>query len=155
MEQKNPNALRGESQSFPTSSQFRENARSPSLSEAVMHGKEAVTNAGAEAMNSAESDIQALRNDLNSLKDTVTKFASEAGSEATKTVRDAASNVVDQVGDAATDLAGRGANAASAAGAQAKSFAVELESMARRNPLGAMAGAIMVGVLIGVLGRRS
>jgi hypothetical protein len=38
---------------------------------------------------------------------------------------------------------------------QAKTFASELESIARRNPIGAIAGAVLVGVLIGVLGRRS
>jgi len=27
--------------------------------------------------------------------------------------------------------------------------------MARRNPIGAIAGAVLVGILIGVLGRRS
>jgi ElaB/YqjD/DUF883 family membrane-anchored ribosome-binding protein len=30
----------------------------------------------------------------------------------------------------------------------------EFESMVRRNPMGAMAGAVMVGILIGALGRR-
>jgi len=43
---------------------------------------------------------------------------------------------------------------ASAASDQAKSFASELENMARRNPLGAIAGAVAIGVLIGLLGRR-
>ena len=36
---------------------------------------------------------------------------------------------------------------------QAKTFASELENMGRRNPLGAMAAALMVGVLIGLIGR--
>ena len=44
---------------------------------------------------------------------------------------------------------------ASTATDQAKTFASELESMARRNPIGAMAGAVMVGILIGMLGRRN
>jgi hypothetical protein len=44
---------------------------------------------------------------------------------------------------------------ASAASEQAKSFATELENMARRNPLGALAGAVLIGVFIGVMGRRS
>ena len=44
---------------------------------------------------------------------------------------------------------------ASAATGQAKSFASELASMARRNPIGAMAGAVVVGVLIGLMGRRT
>jgi ElaB/YqjD/DUF883 family membrane-anchored ribosome-binding protein len=63
--------------------------------------------------------------------------------------------VADQVGDAASDLAGKGAEMASAVSDRAKSFASELENMARRNPVGAIAGAVVVGVLIGLLGRRS
>ena len=39
---------------------------------------------------------------------------------------------------------------ASAASEQAKTFASELESVARRNPLGAIAGAVLFGVLIGL-----
>jgi ElaB/YqjD/DUF883 family membrane-anchored ribosome-binding protein len=38
---------------------------------------------------------------------------------------------------------------------QAKSFASELENMVRRNPIGAIAGAVVVGVPIGLLARRS
>jgi ElaB/YqjD/DUF883 family membrane-anchored ribosome-binding protein len=63
--------------------------------------------------------------------------------------------VADQVGGVASDLADRGAGMASAASDQAKSFASELENMARRNPIGAIAGAVVVGVLIGLMGRRS
>jgi ElaB/YqjD/DUF883 family membrane-anchored ribosome-binding protein len=44
---------------------------------------------------------------------------------------------------------------ASTATEQAKTFASEVESMARRNPMGAIAGAVLVGIMIGVLGRRS
>jgi ElaB/YqjD/DUF883 family membrane-anchored ribosome-binding protein len=52
-------------------------------------------------------------------------------------------------------MADKGANIASATTQQAKTFAAELEDMARRNPLGAVAGAVMVGVLIGMMGRRN
>jgi ElaB/YqjD/DUF883 family membrane-anchored ribosome-binding protein len=44
---------------------------------------------------------------------------------------------------------------ASTATEQAKTFASEVESMARRNPMGAIAGAVLVGIMIGLLGRRS
>ena len=57
--------------------------------------------------------------------------------------------------DVASDLADRGSQYASSASDQAKTFATELESMARRNPLGALAGAVAIGVLIGVMGRRN
>jgi hypothetical protein len=66
---------------------------------------------------------------------------------------DVSSSVVSQVGNAASSLAEGGANVASAAKEQAKSFASELETMGRRNPLGAMAAAVMVGVLIGLITR--
>jgi ElaB/YqjD/DUF883 family membrane-anchored ribosome-binding protein len=36
---------------------------------------------------------------------------------------------------------------------QAKTFAAELEGMARRNPLGTIAGAVLVGVVIGMMSR--
>jgi ElaB/YqjD/DUF883 family membrane-anchored ribosome-binding protein len=153
---------RSEAQSFPASSgQFKDNARGgaggagPSMSDSVTRGKDAIGTAANEAMNSAGSDLQSLRADLNSLKDTVAKFVSQAGSEAAKSAREVTSNMAGQVGDVASDLAGKGAEMASAASDQAKSFATELESMARRNPIGALAGAVMVGVLIGLLGRRS
>jgi ElaB/YqjD/DUF883 family membrane-anchored ribosome-binding protein len=44
---------------------------------------------------------------------------------------------------------------ASTATEQAKTFASEVESMARRNPMGAIAGAVLVGIMIGLMGRRS
>jgi ElaB/YqjD/DUF883 family membrane-anchored ribosome-binding protein len=59
------------------------------------------------------------------------------------------------LGSVAGDMADKGANIASATTQQAKTFATELEAMARRNPLGAIAGAVMVGVLIGMMGRRN
>ena len=52
-------------------------------------------------------------------------------------------------------MADKGANLASSTTQQEKTFATELENMARRNPLGAIAGAVMVGVLIGMMGRRN
>jgi hypothetical protein len=36
---------------------------------------------------------------------------------------------------------------------QIKTFASELEAMTRRNPLGTLAGALMAGVLIGLIAR--
>jgi ElaB/YqjD/DUF883 family membrane-anchored ribosome-binding protein len=72
-----------------------------------------------------------------------------------ESARDATSNFAGQVGDAASDLVDRGGQLVSSAGDQAKTFASELETMARRNPLGTLAGAVAVGVLIGIMGRRS
>jgi ElaB/YqjD/DUF883 family membrane-anchored ribosome-binding protein len=148
-------------QSFgATGNQFKDNARAsggsgPSISESVARGKEAIGSAATEAMNAGGADLHSLRADINSLKDTVAKFMSQAGSEAAKSAREVTSNVAGQVGGVANDLAGKGAEMASAASEQAKTLASELENMARRNPIGALAGAVLVGVLIGLMGRRS
>jgi hypothetical protein len=41
---------------------------------------------------------------------------------------------------------------ASSASAQIKTFAGEIERIARDNPLGAAAGALLIGVVIGMMG---
>jgi ElaB/YqjD/DUF883 family membrane-anchored ribosome-binding protein len=87
---------------------------------------------------------------LNDLKETVAKLISRASNETAKSARE----IAGQVSTAASDMAERGANVASVATEQTKSFATELENVARRNPLGALAGAVVVGVLIGMMGRR-
>jgi ElaB/YqjD/DUF883 family membrane-anchored ribosome-binding protein len=147
-----PNRQRGENQGLG-SSQFKEAARA--ASDQLARGRDAISGAAADAANAASSDLQALRNDLNNLRDTLTTFITRASGEATRSAREMASNVAGQVGDAASDLANRGANAASMATDRAKSVAGDLEAMARRNPLGALAGAVLLGVLIGTLARRN
>jgi ElaB/YqjD/DUF883 family membrane-anchored ribosome-binding protein len=151
--------LRSESESFTATedenfhSELSE-AGSPIL-ESVASGKDAISAVAAEAMDSAGSDLTALRADLNGLKDTVAKFITQVSSEAAKSAREITSSVADQVGGVATDYVGKGAEMTSAASEQAKTVASELESMARRNPLGAIAGAVLIGVFIGLLGRRN
>ena len=95
------------------------------------------------------------KEDLNNLKETVANLVSKATSDAAKSARQMTSDMTEQVSGMAGDLAEKSSNAASAAANQVKTFAAEFESMARRNPLGALAGALFVGVLIGMLGRRS
>jgi ElaB/YqjD/DUF883 family membrane-anchored ribosome-binding protein len=80
---------------------------------------------------------------------------SQASTQAVRSARNATSNLAGQVGDAASDIADRGSQLVSSAGDQAKTFAAQLETMARRNPHGTLAGAVAVGVLIGIMGRRS
>jgi ElaB/YqjD/DUF883 family membrane-anchored ribosome-binding protein len=140
---------------------LKENARgaaasiASSASDTLARGRDAIGAAANEAASSAGNDMQSLQADLNRLKDTVTKFMAQAADDATKSAREVSANVAGRVGDVASDLAQRGSAMASTATDQAKSFASEVESMARRNPIGAMAGAVMVGILIGMLGRRS
>jgi ElaB/YqjD/DUF883 family membrane-anchored ribosome-binding protein len=100
------------------------------------------------------TDLQSLREDLNTLKDTFAKFVSHSGTDAVKTARDVTSNVASQVGDTASNVAEKGSEIATTASKQAKTFASELETLGRNNPFGAMAAAMMVGVLIGLIGGR-
>jgi ElaB/YqjD/DUF883 family membrane-anchored ribosome-binding protein len=122
-----------------------------SVASSINRSKEAVTAAPSDAMDTAGSDLKALQRDLSDLKETVAKLVSRAGDEAAKSARE----IAGQVSTAASDLAEKGANVASVATDQAKTLATELENIARRNPLGALAGAVVVGVLIGMMGRRS
>ena len=134
----------------------------PSVGESLSRGKDAIGSVAAGAMADASSDLEALRNDLASLKNTLARFTAEAGGEAAKSAREVSSSVAGHVGDVAghvgdkaSDLADRGAQFAATTGEQAKSLAAEIEAFARRNPLGALAGAVAVGFIIGLWGRRS
>jgi ElaB/YqjD/DUF883 family membrane-anchored ribosome-binding protein len=152
------NRTRSEAQSQPG-----KEPKPASVSESLNRGKDAIGAAAGEAMTAAAADLQAIRNDLNSLKDTLARFMVQAGGEAARSARDVSSSVAgkvkDAVGDTVEDVAGgladKGVEFAATAGEQAKSLAAELEAMARRNPLGALAGALAIGFLIGVWGRRS
>jgi ElaB/YqjD/DUF883 family membrane-anchored ribosome-binding protein len=110
--------------------------------EALRRGKEGLNDAAGTLAGDVSSDLENLRRDINNLKDTVSRFISRAG--------DVSSSVAGQV---ASNLAESGSNMASAAKDQAKTFASELENMGRRNPLGAMAAAVMVGIVIGLISR--
>jgi ElaB/YqjD/DUF883 family membrane-anchored ribosome-binding protein len=141
--------------------------KAASVGESLARGKDAIGAAASEAMTAAASDLQAIRTDLNNLKDTLARFMAQATNEAAKSAREVSGNVAaqvqhvvkdavgDTVGDVAGGLADQGAQLASTAGEQVKSFAGELEALARRYPLGALAGAAAIGFLIGVWGRRS
>jgi ElaB/YqjD/DUF883 family membrane-anchored ribosome-binding protein len=126
-----------------------------SVGDSINRGMDAIGDAANGAAKSSGSDLQAIQSDLNNLKDTLSRFMSQASTQAVRSARDATSNLAGQVGDVASDLADRGTQLVSSAGDQAKTFASELETMARRNPLGALAGAVVIGVLIGIMGRRS
>lgn len=102
-----------------------------------------------------DADLTELREDLNNLNETVAKLLSKARNDAARSVREKAANLTDRVSSMAGDLAEKGSNAASAATNQAKTFAAEVEGLAHRNPLGTLAGAVLVGILIGMLGRRN
>jgi ElaB/YqjD/DUF883 family membrane-anchored ribosome-binding protein len=127
----------------------------PSVGESLNRGKDALGSVAAGAMADASSDLDALRNDLASLKNTLARFMADAGGEAAKSAREVSSSMAGHVGDTASDLADKGQRFAATAGDQAKTFAGEIEAFARRNPLGALAGAVAVGFVLGLWGRRS
>ena len=54
---------------------------------------------------------------------------------------------------AASGVADMSSDLATSAKEHAKTFASELEGMAKRNPLGTLAGALVVGVVIGLMSR--
>jgi ElaB/YqjD/DUF883 family membrane-anchored ribosome-binding protein len=125
-----------------------------SVSDSVASSRDAIGAAATGAVDAAKKDEQALQTDFDRLKDTMSTIMAQVTQEAAKSAREVSSNVVGRVGDVADDIARRGSAMASSATEQAKSFASELESLVRRNPMGAVAGAVMAGILIGVLGRR-
>jgi ElaB/YqjD/DUF883 family membrane-anchored ribosome-binding protein len=86
-------------------------------------------------------------------RDTFALLASQAGGEAAKTMRNMSEAVASQVGDAASGVADTSSDLATSAKQHAKTFASELEAMARRNPLGTIAGTLVVGIIIGLMSR--
>jgi ElaB/YqjD/DUF883 family membrane-anchored ribosome-binding protein len=145
--------LGAESAHIPAGGQMKDWQRSGA--EALTRGAEAASAVGAEAAGSAASAMQSLRSEIKSIQEIVTRLAAQSGRDAANSARNIAATAADRVGDVAGDLARSGANVATAATDRAKSFAGELEGMARRNPMGVIAGAIVIGVLIGAFGRRS
>ena len=97
--------------------------------------------------------LSQLSRDVASLKNTFALFASQVGGEAAAAVRNMGEAAASQVGDAAGGVADSGSDIASSAKQHAKTFASELEATARRNPLGTIAGTLMVGVIIGMMSR--
>ena len=98
-------------------------------------------------------DVSSLRADMTKMHETVSNFVSETGGHAARTARSVGQAVASQVGSTASGIANTGAEMASSATEQLKTFATELEGIARKNPLGALAGALAVGVVLGLIVR--
>jgi ElaB/YqjD/DUF883 family membrane-anchored ribosome-binding protein len=130
--------------SFPNNSQ-------ESVASSINRGKDAVTTAASEVVDAGGAALKALQSDLSDLKETLEKIISRGSNETTKSARE----VAGQVSTAGSDITQRGVHAAAAATDQAKTVVTELENIARRNPLGALASAVVVGILIGMMGRRN
>ena len=98
-------------------------------------------------------EVSSLRAEMTKIHEVLSKGVSEAGGQAARTARSVGQAVASQVGSTATGLASTGADIASSATDQLKSFATELEGIARKNPLGALAGALALGIAIGLIVR--
>ena len=101
----------------------------------------------------SQTDLDSLRRQVTDLQNAMAKLISDAGNMAVKSAKEATSDVASQVGAAASNIADKSSEMAQAASEQAKTFASEMEKMARANPLGSLAGALLVGVVIGLIGR--
>ena len=97
--------------------------------------------------------LSQLSRDVASLKDTFSLLVSQAGGEAAKKMRNMGEAVASQVSDTASGVKDTGSDLASSAKQHATTFASELEAMARRNPLGTIAGTLVVGVIVGMMSR--
>jgi hypothetical protein len=91
-----------------------------SVMESLNRGKDAIGDVAAQTMRAAGTDLQMLRNDLNSLKDTLSRFMIEASTEAMKSARAATSAVAVQAGEAASGLTDKGTQMVSTAGEQSR-----------------------------------
>ena len=112
------------------------------VTDALDRGRSGIAELADTASDNLSRDVAKLREDLAQMQKTVSKFASDAGGEAYKAVQDVGSAVASQVGDAA-----------STAKEQIKTVASEIETMTRRNPLGAIGATLLVGVIIGMMSR--
>ncbi|MGB8578272.1 MAG: hypothetical protein WCD56_17140 [Pseudolabrys sp.] len=110
-------------------------------------------NANKTTESNSQTDLDSLRKQVTDLQNAMAKLISDAGNMAVKSAKETTSDVASQVGAAASNIADKSSEMAQAASEQAKTFASELEKVARANPLGSLAGALLVGVVIGLIGR--
>src|SRR5215813_11344158 len=113
---------------------------------ALDRGRSGIADSAQAAGENLNSDIAKLRADMASIQQTVAQFASQAGGHAVKTAQNVGNVVASQIGDVATEVA-------TVTKEQAKTFASELETMARKNPLGTIGVTLLAGVIIGMITR--
>jgi len=103
--------------------------------------------------NNLGETMKQLSRDVAGLKDTLAKLVSQASGRGAKAVQDMSQSVASQVGSAASGVADTGSDLVSTAKGHAKTFASELEDMARRNPLGTIAASLLIGAIFGMMSR--
>jgi ElaB/YqjD/DUF883 family membrane-anchored ribosome-binding protein len=102
---------------------------------------------------SLAEDVSNLRQDMAKMQEILSKFVAEAGGQAARTARSVGHTVASQLGSTASGIATTSSDMASSATEPFKTFANELEGIARKNPLGALAGAFAIGIVIGLIAR--
>jgi ElaB/YqjD/DUF883 family membrane-anchored ribosome-binding protein len=134
---------------------------SNNVGDALDRGTSDLADSASAARDSFAEDLSNLRADLARMQETVSRFASEAGSKTKRAVGDVGQAVASEVGSAASSLAEAGSEMASSAKQRAKTFVPaavactgSLEGMARKNPLGTLAASLLVGVIVGTMWRR-
>jgi ElaB/YqjD/DUF883 family membrane-anchored ribosome-binding protein len=123
------------------------------VGEAIERGRSNIADSAHAAGDDLAQDLARLRADMTKMQETLSAFVSEIGGEAARTASSVGHSVVKEVGSAASSIADAGAEIAGSAKDQAKTLASELEATARKNPLGALAAALLAGIVIGLMTR--
>src|SRR5262249_46900525 len=105
------------------------------VSAAIERGKANLKESTGAAASDLADDLRSLRADVVKIQETLSKHGVEIGTQASQVVKDVGSTL------------------SSTATAQAKTLASDLEEMARKNPLGTLAGTLLVGMVIGLMSR--
>lgn len=121
-----------ESESFGADAKREAAATAARVGDDIKRTKDNIAQATATARDSLGDDLRRLRDDVASLKDTVAQLAATIGAE---------------IGEGASEI---GADVAASARRQANTMVEDLEDMTRQHPLGFMAGAFILGLMIGV-----
>jgi ElaB/YqjD/DUF883 family membrane-anchored ribosome-binding protein len=148
-----PTGPRYGSSTSPSSGSPLPTGNGDSIAGVLERGRTKLAESAAATGDDLAGDMKNLRADVAKMQETLMKFASQVGSHSSRTMSDVGQVMAGQVASAASGIADAGAEMAATAGAQAKTFASELESMARRNPLGTLAGTLMVGMVLGFISR--
>lgn len=137
--------------SRPSTPPIGKSSLTDKVGDAVAKGRSTLEDTAATARDDLGQEVSDLRRDMAKMQETMAKFASDAGGEAMKTAKSVGSAVAGEVGTTAQQVVDAGAKMADTATQQVKTLAMELEGMARRNPLGTIAGSVIVGVVLGML----
>ena len=100
-----------------------------------MNSDKEVVAAGA-SRDSLADDVSSLRQDMAKMHDILTRFTSEAGGQAARTVRNVSQTVASQVGSTASGIASTSADMAASATQQFKTFTNELRILPERTRWG-------------------